>query len=268
MSIRTNILVRVYLAFGFILLFAAAVVFQLCRVQFVQGKKWQAMSKAQSTRYKNIEATRGNIFGVDGSLLATSVPEYELHMDMLAGGIENYKIFNEKIDSLSMKLSSYFGDKSAREYSRLFRDARKDSSRYQLVRRKVTYHELKDIRKFPIFNLGKYKGGLIVIQQNRRIFPFRFLAERTIGYKNANVKNGVGLEGAYANYINGESGKRLERRMAGGVWMPINDDDEIAPKEGADIISTIDVNMQDFVQSALEKQLIYTKADHGAAILM
>lgn len=268
MSIRTNILVRVYLAFGLILLFAAAVVFQLCRVQFAQGKKWKDMAKAMSTREKTIEATRGNIFANDGSLLATSVPEYELHMDMLAGGIENDKTFNEKIDSLAMKLSGYFGDKSAREYSRTFRDARKDSSRYQLVRRKVTYHQLKDIRKFPIFNLGKYKGGLIVVQQNRRIFPFRFLAERTIGYKNANVKNGVGLEGAYADYINGESGKRLERRMAGGVWMPINDEDEIAPKEGADIISTIDVNMQDYVQNALEKQLITTNADHGTAILM
>ncbi|GGH15533.1 penicillin-binding protein [Mucilaginibacter phyllosphaerae] len=268
MSIRTNILLRVYLAFGLILLFAAAVVFQLCRVQFVQGKKWQNMSKVQSTRYKNIEAARGNIFSVDGSLLATSVPEYELRMDMLAGGIENDKVFNEKIDSLAMKMSAYFGDKSAREYTRIFRDARKDSSRYQLVRRKVTYHELKDIRKFPIFNMGKYKGGLIVVQQNKRILPFRSLAARTIGYKNDNVKNAVGLEGAYASYINGESGKRLERRMAGGVWMPINDDDEIAPKEGADIMSTIDVNFQDVAQTALEKQLIYTKADHGAVILM
>ncbi|WP_121246157.1 penicillin-binding protein [Mucilaginibacter phyllosphaerae] len=268
MNIRTNILLRVYLAFGLILFLAAAVIFQLCRVQFIQGAKWQKMSMVQSTRYKNIEAARGNIFSVDGSLLATSVPEYELRMDMLAGGIENDKIFNEKVDSLAMKLSGYFGDKSAREYSRIFRDARKDSSRYQLVRRKVTYRELKDIRKFPIFNLGKYKGGLIVVQQNRRILPFRSLAQRTIGYKNENVKNAVGLEGAYASYINGESGKRMERRMAGGVWMPINDDAEIAPKEGADIISTINVNFQDVAQTALEKQLIYTKADHGAVILM
>ncbi|QHS54202.1 transpeptidase family protein [Mucilaginibacter sp. 14171R-50] len=268
MSIRTNILLRVYLAFGLILLFAAAVVFQLCRVQFIQGKKWQAMSKTMSTRYRNIEAARGNIFSVDGSLLATSVPEYELRMDMLAGGIENDKVFNLKIDSLAMKLSAFFGDRSARDYSRMFRDARKDSSRYQLVRRKVTYSELKEIRKFPIFNMGKYKGGLIIVQQNKRIRPFRFLAARTIGYKNENVKNGVGLEGAYAEYINGESGKRLERRMAGGVWMPVNDDNEIAPKEGADIISTIDVNMQDLAQSALEKQLIKSKADHGVVIVM
>jgi cell division protein FtsI (penicillin-binding protein 3) len=163
MSIRTNILLRVYLAFGLILLFAAAVVFQLCRVQFAQGKKWEAMAQTLSTRYKNIEAARGNIFSVDGSLLATSVPEYELRMDMLAGGIENDKVFYEKIDSLSMKLSQFFGDKSARDYSRIFREARKERSRYQLVRRKVNYQQLKEIRKFPVFNMGKYKGGLIVV---------------------------------------------------------------------------------------------------------
>jgi cell division protein FtsI (penicillin-binding protein 3) len=268
MSIRTNILLRVYLAFGLILLFAAAVVFQLCRVQFVQGDKWKAMAKTMSTRYQTIEAARGNIFSVDGSLLATSVPEYELRMDMLAAGIADDKVFDEKIDSLSMKLSQVYGDKSAREYSRMFRDARKDSSRYQLVRRKVTYKELKEIRKFPIFCLGKYKGGLIIVPQNKRILPFRSLAARTIGYKNDNVRNAVGLEGAYSNYINGESGKRLEQRMAGNVWRPVNDDDEIAPKEGADIMSTIDINFQDVAQSALEKQLIKSDADHGAVILM
>lgn len=268
MGIRTNILLRVYLAFGLILLFAGAVLVQLCRVQVVQGDKWRALAVKQSIRYKTIEAARGNIFSVDGSLLATSVPEYELHMDMLAGGIADEKAFDEKVDSLAAKLSAYFGDRSPREYTRMLRDARKDSSRYQLIRRKVSYAQLKQIRTFPIFNLGKYKGGLIVVQQNKRILPFRFLAARTIGYKNENVKNPVGLEGAYADYINGESGKRLERRMAGNVWMPVNDDDEVAPKDGADIISTIDVNMQDLVQNALQKQLIYTKADHGTAILM
>ncbi|MDB5286079.1 MAG: cell division protein [Mucilaginibacter sp.] len=268
MSIRTNILLRVYLAFGLILLFAAAVVFQLCRVQFAQGDKWKAMAKTMSTRYKTIEAARGNIFSVDGSLLATSVPEYELRMDMLAAGIADDKVFDEKIDSLSMKLSQVYGDKSAREYSRMFRDARKDSSRYQLVRRKVTYKELKEIRKFPVFCLGKYKGGLIIVPQNKRILPFRSLAARTIGYKNDNVTNAVGLEGAYSSYINGESGKRLEQRMAGNVWRPVNDDDEISPKEGADIMSTIDINFQDVAQSALEKQLVKSDADHGAVILM
>src|SRR6266702_2863793 len=119
MGIRTNILLRVYLAFGLILLFAGAVVFQLCRVQFVQGPKWKAMAKTMSAQYVNIEAERGNIFASDGSLLATSVPEYELHMDMLAGGIADDGVFQEKVDSLALCLSKFFGDKSQREYARM-----------------------------------------------------------------------------------------------------------------------------------------------------
>jgi cell division protein FtsI (penicillin-binding protein 3) len=268
MNIRTNILLRVYLAFGLIVMLAFAVFFKLCHLQFAQGAKWKAMADSLSTRYVNIDAARGNIFAVDGSLLATSVPEYELHMDMLAGGIADDKVFYGKVDSLAMKMSTFFGDRSAGEYSRILRDARKNSLRYQLIRRRVSYQDLKKIRKFPIFNLGRYKGGLIIVQQNKRILPFRTLAARTIGYNNANVKNPVGLEGAYADYIKGESGKRLMQRIAGGVWMPVNAEEEIAPKEGADIISTIDVNFQDVMQNALQKQLIISNADHGAAILM
>jgi len=268
MSIRANILLRVYLAFGLIVLFAAAVMVQLCRVQFLQGKKWTAMQDSLSIRYVNVEAARGNIFASDGNMLATSVPEYELRMDIVDGAIAEDKVFYAKVDSLAMKLSSYFGDKSARDYSRYLRDGRRDSSRYLLIKRKVSFQDLKQIRKFPIFNLGKYGGGLIVLQKNKRILPYRSLAARTIGYKNENVKNAVGLEGAYASYINGESGKRLMQRIAGGVWKPVNEDYEIAPKEGADIISTLDVNFQDVAQSALEKQLIKSDADHGAVILM
>jgi len=206
MSIRTNILLRVYLAFGLIMLFALAVVVQLCRVQFVQGKKWRAMADSLSTRYVNVEAARGNIFSYDGSLLATSVPEYELHMDMLAGGIADDHVFYEKVDSLALKMAQYFGDKSAGDYSRILRDARKDSSRYELIRRNVTYQELKQVRKFPIFNMGKYKGGLIIVQKNKRILPFRSLAARTIGYKNENVSNAVGLEGATPIILTAKAG--------------------------------------------------------------
>src|ERR1700744_3218003 len=133
-SIRTNILLRIYLAFGLILLFACAVVIQLCRVQFVQGAKWKAMAKTLTTRYQTVEAARGNIFSVDMSLLATSVPEYELHMDMLAPGIADDKVFSQYVDSLAMKLSQLYPDKSEKEYSRMLRDARKEGSRYELIR--------------------------------------------------------------------------------------------------------------------------------------
>jgi cell division protein FtsI (penicillin-binding protein 3) len=269
MSIRTNILLRVYLAFGLILLFALAVVIQMYRLQFVQGDKWKAMASKMSTRYETVEATRGNILSVDGSLLATSVPEYELHMDMFAGGIFEDKNFYAKVDSLAEKLAEIYPDKTEQQYSRMLRNARRDSARYQLIRRKVTFQELKQIRKFPIFKLGKYKGGLIVLQQNNRIRPFQSLAARTIGYKNENVKNPVGLEGAYANYINGENGKRLMQRIAGGVYVPVNaDDDEAIAKDGADIISTINVNFQDVAQKTLKKQLDSIQADFGTVVLM
>ena len=269
MGIRTNILLRIYLAFGLILLLAGAVAVQLCRLQFVQGKKWRAMSTKLSTRYETVEAARGNILSVDGSLLATSVPEYELHMDMLAGGIADDKVFYEKVDSLALKLSQLYPTKSETEYSRMLRDARKDSSRYLLIARKVSYDQLKLIRKFPLLNTGRDGGSLIVLQQNNRIHPFQTLAARTIGYKNDNVKNAVGLEGAYASYIDGENGKRLVQRIAGGTWIPVNNgEDEVAPKEGADILSTIDVNYQDVAQEALKAQLVKSQADYGCVVLM
>ncbi len=269
MTIRTKILIRVYLAFGLILLFAATVIVQLYRIQFVQGKKWKALSSSLLTQYKTVEAARGNIFSADMSLLATSVPEYELHMDMLAGGIVDDRVFDQKIDSLASELADLFNDKSARDYERKLRDARKAGERYELIHRKVSFQQLKKVRNFPIFNLGKIKGGLIVVEQNKRILPFHTLAARTIGYKNENVKNAVGLEGAYAGYINGESGKRLMQRIAGGAWMPVNNgEEEIEAKDGADIISTIDVNYQDVAEDALKKQLIKTQADHGCVVLM
>ena len=268
-SIRTNILLRVYLAFGLILLFAAVVTFQLFRIQYAQGQHWKEMSAKSSTQYRVIAATRGDIFAVDGSLLATSVPEYDLHMDMLASGINDDKVFYEKVDSLAMKLAQLYPEKSARDYSRMLRDGRKDSSRYQLIHHKVTYNELKEIRTFPIFNLGKNRGGLIAEQQNKRLLPFRDLAVRTIGYKNENVKNPVGLEGAYADQIKGEDGKCLMQRTAGGYWVPVNSNENEAPTiNGADIISTINVNYQDVAQEALKKEMITSKADHGCVILM
>lgn len=266
MNIRANILLRVYLAFGLIVLFAFAVLLRLGDVQFIQGKKWRAMADSLSVREFDIEAIRGNIYSNDGSLLATSVPEYELRMDMFAGGIEKDEVFNSKVDSLAASLAGFFKDKTAKEYSRFLRNARRDSLRAVLIKRRVSYQDLKLIRKFPLYNIGSYSGGLKAEQQNKRILPFKDLAARTIGYKKPNIS--VGLEGAYGNYIDGEGGKQMKQRVAGGFWVPINSDAEIAPKDGADIISTIDINMQDLVQNALKEGLTTAKAHHGTAILM
>ena len=108
MNIRANILLRVYIAFGLIVLFAVLVLIKLGDVQFVQGSKWKAMADSVSVREFDIEAVRGNIYSNDGSLLATSVPEYELRMDLFAGGIVKDEIFYAKVDSLAMSLSGFF----------------------------------------------------------------------------------------------------------------------------------------------------------------
>lgn len=268
MNIRTDILLRAYLSFGLIVLLAIAVLAKLFHLQYVEGAEWRDMADSLSTRYIDVEAVRGNIFSNDGSLLATSIPEYDLRMDLLAPGIEADDIFYSKVDSLAAKLSAFFKDKSSAQYSRLLKQARKDGNRYHLLKRDVGHQELKEIRKFPIFNLGKYKGGLIAERKNKRILPFTNLAARTIGYKVPTENVHVGLEGAYGEYIDGKAGKRLVRRIAGGVWMPVNREIEVAPVDGADIISTIDVNMQDMAQRALEKQLITSNADNGCVILM
>lgn len=268
MNIRTDILLRVYLSFGLIVLVAVAVLVKLFHLQYVEGDVWRAKADSLSTRYVDVEAVRGNIFSNDGSLLATSVPEYDLRMDLLAPGIEDNDIFYSKVDSLAAKLSAFFGDKSSAQYSRLLKEARGKKNRYYLIKRDVGHQELKQIREFPIFNLGKYKGGLIAERKNKRILPFTNLAARTIGYKIPTENVHVGLEGAYGEYIDGRSGKRLVQRIAGGVWMPVNREIEVAPVDGSDIISTIDVNMQDMAQRALEKQLIASDADNGCVVLM
>lgn len=266
MNIRTDILIRVYVAFGLIVLLAFAVLFKLFHVQVVEGKKWRKMADSLSTKFIKVEPARGNIYSVDGSLLATSVPEYDLRMDLLSGELQEKDVFDEKVDSLAYSLANYFKDRTPSEYEHLLREARKERNRYLLIKRKITHKQLLDVKKFPIFKF-RYGGGLIAERKNKRIKPFKDLAARTIGYKNENVQP-VGLEGAYSNYIDGESGRRLMQRIAGGYWIPVNKDEEIAPKPGADIISTIDINIQDVAQRALLKQLKISNADHGCVILM
>lgn len=266
MSIRRTILLRVYLAYALVFILAAAVVVQAVRVQLVQGTHWRNLADSLSTEYINVEAVRGNIYAADGSLIATSLPEYELRMDVNTSSLSN-KLFNEKVDSLALCLSRLFRDKSANEYARKLRKARYAGERYFLIKRNVTYPQLKQVKTFPIFNLGRYKGGLIVVQKNKRVKPFKLLASRTIGYKVDGVQP-VGLEGAYDSYLGGQSGKRLMQKISGGVWMPINDDEEIAPLDGNDIISTIDINIQDVAQNALLEQLTKHDAKHGCVVLM
>lgn len=259
-------MIRSLVVFSAILLFGLAVVVKAVLIQVVEGDYWREKAENLTTVYRDIEAVRGNIYSDDGSMLATSVPIYEVRMDLNADGLED-EIFNSEIDSLAICLSDLFDDRSAIEWKRDLVTARQRGSRYHLIRRRVKYGQMKKLRGFPIFNRGKYKGGLIVLQQNKREKPFRMLAARTIGYDREGVTP-VGLEGAYSNELGGVSGKRLMQKISGGLWMPINDENEIEPMDGFDIHTTINLNIQDVAENALLKQLERHAAHHGCVILM
>lgn len=264
METQKNSMKRVYLIYFGMCLFGMVILFQIFKLQFIQGAEWRDKAEELTTRYINIEAVRGNIFASDGSLLATSYPKYELRMDMEAPSNETFK---DGIDSLCYFLSKTFGDKSRHAYKNELVEARRAGERYHLIARNVDYTHLKQIRKFPIFRKGQFKGGIIYIQQNKRAKPFKGLASRTIGYKREGVQP-VGLEGAYDEYLSGVSGKRLMQKISGGVWKPLNDENEIEPQDGSDLITTIDINIQDVAESALRNQLEKQEADHGCVILM
>ncbi|MFZ4863818.1 penicillin-binding protein [Sphingobacterium sp. Mn56C] len=271
MNIRKSILLRVYLAFGLMVLGAFAVFAKLIHLQYVDGGKWKALADSLTIQERVVEATRGNIYSNDGSLLATSVPEYEIRFDAMAIPEERSDVFNAKVDSLAIRLSAFFKDRSSRQYLVALKEARAKKQRYLLLKRAVSHQELKVLKTFPlmrVFREGKtrFSSSMVSVRQNKRILPFTNLAARTIGYKNDEFR--VGLEGAYGDYIEGKSGAQMMQRIAGGVWVPLNREVEVAPVDGSDIISTIDVNMQDMAQRALEKQLKESNADNGCVILM
>lgn len=245
--------------------FGMAILLRVGYIQFVQGEKWREIARNSTMRYMSIDAVRGDILADDGRLLATSVPVYEIRMD-LSRTVVSDDVFHRGVDSLSLHLSRLFRDRSQAEYKRSLMQARRNQERYYLVKRNVNYHQLMELRSFPIFRLGRFKGGLVVLENNRRETPFKSLASRTIGYEREGVY--VGLEGAYRKYLEGVEGKRLMQRISGGNWMPVNDENEIRSQNGKDIITTLNINMQDIVESALTKQLSRYSAKHGTAVVM
>jgi cell division protein FtsI (penicillin-binding protein 3) len=267
MHSRKSILTRVYLVYGFMFIISLAIIGKILYIQLVEGEMWKAKAEKLSLKYFTIEPNRGNIYDVNGEMLATSVPLFEVRMDAASPLIHD-TTFEKDIDSLAICLSGYFKDKSKKEYKSLLIKGRKTKNRYLLIKRKANFDQLKAIRKFPIFRLGKNSGGLITTVQNKRVYPFDHLGYRTLGWFKEENPNNVGIEGAFNSEMQGLAGKRLYQRIPDGNWRPLNRSNEIDPVNGADILTTIDINIQDVAEEALLKQLEFNKADHGCAILM
>ncbi|MFP4845178.1 penicillin-binding protein [Winogradskyella sp. PE311] len=248
--------------------FALAVVFKLCTIQFIQGEEYRELAEKRTVKDFDIEPNRGNVYSADGSLLATSIPKYDIRIDAIQA---TKVVFEDHIDALADSLSAYKGKKSS-YYKNSIRKARKNKNRYFLLARDISYSDYIRMRNFPLLNKGAIKGGLIVEQTTRREHPMGEIASRSIGYERIDENNyatRVGIDGAFGEkYLQGHKGKRLKQKIGNGQWKPIADFDQIEPRDGYDVYTTIDVNIQDIAHHSLLGQLEKYEAEHGCVVVM
>lgn len=268
MEPQKDILRRIYIVYVLCCVFALTVLGRVFYIQVAQGEHWKKVAEDFTTSQQDIEAVRGNVFASDGSLLATSLPYYEIGIDPHANSFISNEEFTDSARALANGLAALLKDRTAEQYFAQLVNARNKNLRYELLAKNVSYKELQEIKKLPLFRAGRYKGGFVYVQTNRRERPFRMLAARTIGYISDSGRVKVGLEGAYDSVLTGTSGKRLMRKIAGGVWMPLNNENEIEPQQGKDIVTTIDINIQDVAENALLNSLVEHNAKYGCVVLM
>jgi len=258
---------RIYLVAFAIFLMAIAIAVKLTNIQWVEGDYYRKLAKERTVRNFVIPANKGNVYSADGSLLATSIPNYEIRFDAVTPKAE---AFEKNVKSLSDSLATVLGKPSSYFQNEL-RKARANKNRYYLIARNLSYTEYFKIKGFPLFNLGSNRGGIIIEQETVRKHPIGKIAERTIGYdridESGQLKR-VGIEGAFGKYLNGKDGKILKQKIAKGQWKPIRDVNEVDPQDGYDVISTIDVYIQDIAHHALLKQLEEYGAEHGCVVVM
>ncbi|MBK8674707.1 MAG: transpeptidase family protein [Bacteroidetes bacterium] len=266
MSIKSNILWRIYFCFAAMFVFGLAIVGKAYHTQTVDNGYWRSLADSTTTKLQKLEPERGNIYSSDDRLLATSLPLFNLRVDFASDAMTD-DMFNHDLDSLALMCAQKFKDRSKEEYKRLFVRARDRKRRYFILQNKVDYAAVQEIKKWPLFRLGKYKGGLLVEMVPTRKNPYGTLAERTIGYVRENAQS-IGIESQYNNYLAGREGQKLMRRIAGGIFVPISHENAIEPIEGKDVITTIDVNLQDATQNALEKAMKLNDAEYGTCVVM
>ena len=262
-----NSSVRIYIIAFAIFVMACAIVIKLTNIQWVEGEYYRKLAKERTVKNFVIPANKGNLYSSDGSLLATSIPNYKIRFDAVVPGKIN---FDKNLSPLADSLSVLLGKSSSFYESELIK-ARNNKNRFYLLARDLSYTQYVRIKSFPLFNLGANKGGIIIEQETVREHPIGKIAERTIGYERIDENGKLresGIEGAFSKYLNGKDGKILKQKIAKGQWKPLRDNNEVEPQDGYDVVSTIDVYIQDIAHHALLKQLQFYKADHGCVVVM
>ena len=263
-------LIRVYWVYFLVLLLSAGVVSRIFYLQFYEGAQLQLDAEKQIFVSKNITAPRGNIYAANEqkTSLALSVPRYKVYVDLLTIKEE---VFKGQIQSLADSLAVLLAHNSSQQWQLELQRQRQKGNRYFFIARGLNNSQIERVKNFPIFSLGKYRGGCIIIKTTKRVKPYGLLANRTIGYVVENEGKKpilVGLEGAFNSYLKGQNGQMLMEKIRGNEWKPVNDDYSIEPVPGSDLYTSIDVNIQDVAESALLHQLKEQKAQKGCVILM
>jgi cell division protein FtsI (penicillin-binding protein 3) len=269
MDVKRDILWRVYLSFILIVLVCILILSKAFYIQQVQGKYWRSLSDSLHQRIEEIPAARGTIYSEDGQMLSTNIPQFDIYIDFRVTPLheKNGFLFRNNIDSLSLSLAALFKDKTAEKYKDELTKAFDISEGNYELRKKISYREYLQLVKFPLFKLGRYKSGMIAQEKNIRLNPYENIGYRTIGL--ARDENKVGLEKSYDTVLNGRNGRQLVRAIAGGVTVPVQEGEfEIAPEVGKDIVSTLDVFIQEVTENALKKMMIQNEATTGVAMVM
>ena len=262
---KTDTLWKTHLVYMLVLLFGVAILVKIILVQTKDSKELVELAEKRELRVKELEASRGNIFSYDGKLMATSVPVFDVFFDSQS---VDQEIFVSKIDSLSQQMALLIPKRTAAQWKEYLSTAKAEGKRYHPIAKNISLSEYRQMQKFAIFNRGPFKGGIVAEKKTRRTRPYKELAGRLIGYVNENENLYVGLEGAYNDYLKGQNGHQLVRRIHHGDWIPVPSDEDVDAQNGDDLVTTFDINLQDIVESALNNTMVTNKAEQGCAVLM
>lgn len=266
-EIKRELLIRVYVVALAMVGIAGMLFYKAARISIVEGDQWRSMGDSLYLKYIPVIADRGDILASDGSLMVTSLPYFDLHVDFKADGLRE-DIFKENVDSLAYYLTRYVNTSVSKGQMRDWLiQRRRQGDRYALLARNVSIRDLERIKTFPIFRLGKNKGGLIIDRQHVRVKPYKMLASRTLGLDRENAQS-IGLERTFDAYLRGEEGQRLMQRVTGGTWIPVSNLAELEGQRGADVVTTIDPGIQDIAEYALLEGLERSQGQKGTAIVM
>lgn len=286
-KVSNSILSRVYLLFGISLFLGVLIILRVMGLQLMRDK-WVQKGIDEKVFFKKIVADRGTILSEKGEILAASLPFYRIGMDPTVLDTTKVEFFRDSLKALSCSLALKFDDtfidtlvindtvkipyerKDTLKYYRRVREAMKERDRHiYLTRKVIDFNELKEIKKWPVLNLGRYRGGLVVEKiHNKRYYPFGDLARITLGSMMHDTLGIRGIEASYNKILRGRDGYILAQKVAGDTYIPLDKYGEEESVDGMDVHTTLDVDLQEVVERALERGVDRFSAKSGTAILL